>query len=110
VGRVTPSRNFRESHSRMKWDVGLGIRGMMRKFVGRIDFSVSEQGVALGHIGAVLWNFQRTAKRPAQAEGAGFFLIADPESRYDRTLLNSKERRGNMRKVVGIRVFAITVV
>jgi len=44
VGRMAPSRNFRELYSRMKWDVGFGIRGMMRKFVGRIDFAVSKEG------------------------------------------------------------------
>jgi hypothetical protein len=44
VGRVANSWNLKELHSQMKWDVGLGIRGMMRKFVGRIDFAVSEEG------------------------------------------------------------------
>jgi hypothetical protein len=44
VGRVAPSWNFKELHSGMKWDVGLGVRAMMRKFVGRIDFAISEEG------------------------------------------------------------------
>jgi hypothetical protein len=44
AGRVAPSWSVRELHSGMKWDAGLGIRAMIRKFVGRIDFAVSEEG------------------------------------------------------------------
>jgi hypothetical protein len=44
LGRVAPSWNLSELHSNMKWDAGLGIRALMRKFVGRIDFAVSEEG------------------------------------------------------------------
>jgi hypothetical protein len=53
VGRVAPSWSVGNLHSNMKWDVGVGFRAMLRKFVGRIDVAYGEEGgstwVMVGH-------------------------------------------------------------
>jgi hypothetical protein len=48
MGHVAPSWDFRELHPDMKWDVGLGIHWMTRRFVSRIDFAVSKEGKRSG--------------------------------------------------------------
>ena len=37
AGRVAPQWDFSELHSDMKWDAGIGLRGMMRKVIVRLD-------------------------------------------------------------------------
>ena len=46
VGRVAPSWDLGTLHSDMKYDYGIGLRGMFHSTVGRIDFVVSDEGVA----------------------------------------------------------------
>lgn len=46
AGRVAPSWDVGTLHSDMKYDVGVGLRGMFHASVGRIDFVVSDEGVA----------------------------------------------------------------
>jgi len=43
VGRVAPSWSFKELHSKMKYDIGFGVRAMMKELVLRIDAAVSEE-------------------------------------------------------------------
>jgi hypothetical protein len=47
AGRVAPGWNLETLHSDMKYDYGIGLRGMFHTGVGRIDFVVSEEGFAL---------------------------------------------------------------
>lgn len=44
VGRVAPSWDFKELHTDMKYDVGIGLRGMFHTGIGRLDLVVSEEG------------------------------------------------------------------
>ena len=46
AGRVAPSWDVGELHSDMKVDIGIGLRGMFHASVGRVDFVVSEEGIA----------------------------------------------------------------
>ena len=46
AGRVAPSWDIGTLHSDMKYDVGIGIRGMFNSGIGRLDFVVSEEGVS----------------------------------------------------------------
>lgn len=43
AGRVAPSWNVDMLHRDMKYDVGIGLRGMFYSSVGRIDFVVSDE-------------------------------------------------------------------
>ena len=43
VGRVAPTWSFKELHSDMKYDIGLGIRVMAKELVVRVDTAVSEE-------------------------------------------------------------------
>ncbi|MEI6890946.1 MAG: hypothetical protein V5783_02135 [Pontiella sp.] len=45
-GRVAPSWNLETLHTDMKYDVGIGIRGMFDSGIGRLDLVVSEEGVS----------------------------------------------------------------
>lgn len=47
VGRVAPEWNFKTLHSDMKYDVGIGLRGMFDQAIGRIDFVVSPEGMSV---------------------------------------------------------------
>jgi len=42
LGRVAPSWNFKELHTDMKWDVGMGFRFMAQRAVFRIDTAVTD--------------------------------------------------------------------
>ncbi len=44
AGRVAPSWDVGTLHSDMKYDYGIGLRGMFHASVGRIDFVVSDEG------------------------------------------------------------------
>ena len=44
VGRVAPSWDLSTLHSDMKYDFGVGLRGMFHSSVGRLDVVVSEEG------------------------------------------------------------------
>lgn len=44
VGRVAPSWNFKDLHSDMKWDAGLGLRFWAKGLVARIDLAGSDEG------------------------------------------------------------------
>lgn len=44
VGRVAPSWNMETLHTDMKYDVGIGLRGMFHSSVGRVDFVYSDEG------------------------------------------------------------------
>jgi len=44
VGRVAPEWDFETLHTDMKYDVGIGIRGMFDTGIGRIDLVVSDEG------------------------------------------------------------------
>jgi hypothetical protein len=44
VGRVAPTWDLETLHTDMKYDVGIGLRGMFYTGIGRIDFVVSEEG------------------------------------------------------------------
>ncbi|MCK4563663.1 MAG: BamA/TamA family outer membrane protein, partial [Verrucomicrobia bacterium] len=46
AGRVAPSWDLGTLHTDMKYDVGIGLRGMFHASVGRIDFVVSDEGFA----------------------------------------------------------------
>ncbi len=46
AGRVAPSWDLGTLHSDMKYDVGIGLRGMFHASVGRIDLVVSDEGFA----------------------------------------------------------------
>jgi hypothetical protein len=47
VGRVAPSWDFGELHTDMKYDVGVGLRGMFDQGIGRLDLVVSEEGFSV---------------------------------------------------------------
>lgn len=44
VGRVAPSWDFSTLHSDMKYDFGVGFRGMFHSSIGRLDIVVSDEG------------------------------------------------------------------
>ncbi len=44
VGRVAPEWDLGMLHSDMKYDFGVGLRGMFQSTVGRVDFVVSDEG------------------------------------------------------------------
>jgi len=44
VGRVAPSWNVEELHSKMKWDAGCGVRAWARGLVARVDVAYSDEG------------------------------------------------------------------
>lgn len=44
AGRVAPSWDVETLHTDMKYDVGIGLRGMFHASVGRLDFVVSDEG------------------------------------------------------------------
>ncbi len=44
VGRVAPSWDLEELHSKMKWDVGCGVRAWARGLVARVDVAYSDEG------------------------------------------------------------------
>jgi hypothetical protein len=44
AGRVAPSWDLGTLHSDMKYDFGIGLRGMFHALVGRIDFVISDEG------------------------------------------------------------------
>jgi len=44
VGRVASTWNLEELHSRMKWDVGCGVRAWARGLVARVDVAYSDEG------------------------------------------------------------------
>jgi len=44
AGRVAPSWDVGTLHTDMKYDVGIGLRGMFHASVGRLDFVVSDEG------------------------------------------------------------------
>ena len=46
AGRVAPSWDVGELHTDMKYDYGIGLRGMFHASVGRIDLVVSDEGFA----------------------------------------------------------------
>ena len=46
AGRVAPSWDLGELHTDMKYDYGIGLRGMFHASVGRIDLVVSDEGFA----------------------------------------------------------------
>ena len=45
LGRVAPSWNLSTLHTDMKWDAGLGLRGMFGSGVARIDLAYGEEGM-----------------------------------------------------------------
>ena len=47
VGRVAPSWNFKDLHSDMKWDAGLGLRFWAKGLVARVDVAGSDEGVGV---------------------------------------------------------------
>ena len=47
AGRVAPSWDLGTLHTDMKFDVGVGLRGMFYTGIGRIDFVVSDEGFTL---------------------------------------------------------------
>ncbi len=47
AGRVAPSWDLGTLHTDMKYDVGIGLRGMFHASIGRLDFVVSEEGFAV---------------------------------------------------------------
>jgi len=44
VGRVAPSWDLEELHSKMKWDIGCGVRAWARGLVARVDVAYSDEG------------------------------------------------------------------
>ncbi|MEN7973577.1 MAG: BamA/TamA family outer membrane protein [Verrucomicrobiota bacterium] len=44
VGRVAPSWDIGTLHSKMKYDVGIGLRGMFHASIGRLDIVASDEG------------------------------------------------------------------
>jgi hypothetical protein len=44
VGRVAPTWNLEELHSRMKWNAGCGVRAWARGLVARVDVAYSDEG------------------------------------------------------------------
>lgn len=47
IGRVAPEWDPKTLHSDMKYDAGIGIRGMFDKGIGRLDLVVSEEQVSI---------------------------------------------------------------
>ena len=47
LGRVSDAYRFNEMHSDMKWDVGLGLRAMLKRMVVRVDIAVSDETVGV---------------------------------------------------------------
>jgi outer membrane translocation and assembly module TamA len=47
VGRVAPVWDFDTLHTDMKYDVGIGLRGMFDTGIGRLDLVVSEEGFSI---------------------------------------------------------------
>lgn len=47
VGRVAPDWSLSELHRDMKWDVGIGLRTLVRRIVLRMDVGFSPEGVTL---------------------------------------------------------------
>jgi len=47
AGRVAPNWDIEKLHSDMKYDFGVGIRGMFDAGIGRLDVVVSEEGLSL---------------------------------------------------------------
>jgi uncharacterized protein YbjQ (UPF0145 family) len=47
VGRVAPDWDLSTLHTDMKWDAGVGLRGMFGSGVGRLDFMFSEEDFAI---------------------------------------------------------------
>jgi hypothetical protein len=47
IGRVAPAWNFDTLHTDMKYDVGIGLRGMFDTGIGRLDLVVSEEGFSI---------------------------------------------------------------
>ena len=47
VGRVAPAWNIDTLHTDMKYDLGIGIRGMFNTGIGRIDLVFSEEAVSI---------------------------------------------------------------
>jgi hypothetical protein len=47
VGRVAPGWDLQELHSRMKWDVGCGLRAWARGLVARVDVAYSDEGLGV---------------------------------------------------------------
>ena len=47
AGRVAPEWSFETLHSDMKYDVGIGLRGMFDTGIGRLDFVVSEEAFSV---------------------------------------------------------------
>ncbi len=47
VGRVASAWQLSELHSDVKWDVGLGLRAMVKGLVIRIDTAISDEEVGL---------------------------------------------------------------
>lgn len=43
LGRVAPTYDWGRLHTDMKWDVGIGLRFMLKKTVVRVDYAVSEE-------------------------------------------------------------------
>lgn len=44
MGRVAPSWDLNTLHSDMKYDFGIGLRGMFNTSIGRLDLVISEEG------------------------------------------------------------------
>lgn len=47
AGRVAPEWDFGTLHSDMKYDVGIGVRGMFDTGIGRLDLVVSDEAVSI---------------------------------------------------------------
>jgi hypothetical protein len=47
VGRVAEKWSVSELHTDMKWDVGLGVRVMLKRLIGRIDIAVGDEGAGV---------------------------------------------------------------
>lgn len=47
AGRVAPTWNFKTMHTDMKFDVGVGVRGMFDTGIGRLDLVVSDEAVSI---------------------------------------------------------------
>lgn len=47
LGRVSPTWSLSELHRDMKWDVGVGIRTLIRRTVLRLDVGLSTEGASL---------------------------------------------------------------
>jgi hypothetical protein len=57
VGRVTSEWDIRRLHSDKKWDAGLGMRGMTKGVVVRIDTAASAEGFGVQMIIAQPFQF-----------------------------------------------------